>query len=55
MLDLPELMRKLRFSTKFWHQEIRWNYGILRSVSSGVMNNITNIAINGAATQKSKN
>ena len=25
-------MRKLRLSTKFPHHEIRWNYGILRSV-----------------------
>ena len=29
--ELPETMRKLCFSTKFPHQEIRWNYGILRS------------------------
>ena len=28
-------MRKLYLSTKFPHQEIRWNYGILRSVLSG--------------------
>ena len=26
----PETLRKLCFSTKFPHQEIRWNYGILR-------------------------
>ena len=30
--DSPETMRKLCLSTKFPHQEIRWNYGILRSV-----------------------
>ena len=28
---LPETMRKLCVSSKFPHQEIRWNYGILRS------------------------
>ena len=28
----PETMRKLYLSTKFLHQEIRWNYGILHSV-----------------------
>ena len=27
----PETLRKLCFSTKFLHQEIRWNYGILHS------------------------
>ena len=27
-----ETLRKLYFSTKFPHQEIRWNFGILRSV-----------------------
>ena len=31
--ELPETMRKLCLSTKFPHQEIRWNYGILRSDS----------------------
>ena len=31
--ELPETMRKLYLSTKFPHQEIRWNYGILRSDS----------------------
>ena len=31
--DSPETMRKRCLSTKFSHQEIRWNYGILRSVS----------------------
>ena len=30
--DSPEAMRKLRLSSKFPHQEIRWNFGILRSV-----------------------
>ena len=30
--DSPETMWKLCLSTKFSHQEIRWNYGILRSV-----------------------
>ena len=30
--ESPETMRKLCLSTKFPHQEIRWNYGILRSV-----------------------
>ena len=25
--DLPEPLRKLRISTKFPHQEIRWNFG----------------------------
>ena len=29
--ESPETMRKLCLSTKFPHQEIRWNYGILRS------------------------
>ena len=29
--DSPETMRKLCISTKFPHQEIRWNFGILRS------------------------
>ena len=29
----PETMRKLCLSTKFPHQEIRWNYGIFRSVT----------------------
>ena len=29
--DSPETMRKLFISTKFPHQEIRWNFGILRS------------------------
>ena len=28
----PETMRELCLSTKFPHQEIRWNYGILQSV-----------------------
>ena len=27
-------MRELCFSTEFPHQEIRWNYGILQSVTS---------------------
>ena len=30
--DSPETMRKLCFSAKFPHQEIRWNYGIFYSV-----------------------
>ena len=30
--ESPETMRKLCLSTKFSHQEIRWNYDILRSV-----------------------
>ena len=29
--ESPETMRKLCLSTKIPHQEIRWNYGILRS------------------------
>ena len=29
--DLPETMRKQYLSTKLKQQEIRWNYGILRS------------------------
>ena len=32
--DSPETMRKLCLSAKFPHQEIRWNYGILRSVTA---------------------
>ena len=31
--DSPKTLRKLCLSAKFPHQEIRWNYGILRSVS----------------------
>ena len=31
--NLPETMWKLCLSTKFPHQEIKWNYGILHSVS----------------------
>ena len=27
--DSPETMKKLRLSTKFQHQEVRWDYGIL--------------------------
>ena len=27
----PEILRKLYLSTKFPHQEIKWNFGILRS------------------------
>ena len=30
--ESPETMRKLCLSTKFSHQEIRWNNDILRSV-----------------------
>ena len=29
--ESPETMRKLCLSTKFAHQEIRWNYGIFCS------------------------
>ena len=29
--DSPETMQKLHLSTKFWHQKIKWNYGIFRS------------------------
>ena len=29
--ELPKTMRKLYLSTKFPHQEIRWNYGIFHS------------------------
>ena len=29
--ESPETMRKLWISTKFPHQEIRWNYGIIGS------------------------
>ena len=29
--DSPETMQKLYLSTKFWHQRIKWNYGIFRS------------------------
>ena len=36
-------MRKRYLSTKFPHQEIRWNYGILRSVSLKTTNNTNNI------------
>ena len=32
--DSPETMRKLCLSTIFPHQEIRWNYGIFRSVTN---------------------
>ena len=31
--DSPETMRKLCLFTKFPHHEIRWNYGILRSIN----------------------
>ena len=31
--DLPETVRNLRLSTKLPHREIRWNYGILHTVS----------------------
>ena len=31
--DLPKTMRKLCLSTKFPHQEIRWNDGVFRSKS----------------------
>ena len=30
--ESPETMRKLCLSTKFTHEEIRWNYGIFLSV-----------------------
>ena len=32
----PKTMKKLYFSIKFLHQEIRWSYGIFRSDSSGI-------------------
>ena len=32
--DLSETLRKLCFSTKFPHQPIKWNNGILRSVKA---------------------
>ena len=32
--DSPETSQKLYIFTKFPHQEIRWNFGILRSVFS---------------------
>ena len=31
--DSPEILRKLCVFTKFTHHEIRWNFGILRSVT----------------------
>ena len=34
--DSPETVQKLYLSTKFPHQEIRWNYGVLHS--SGALN-----------------
>ena len=45
--DSPETIRKMCLSAKFPHQEIRWNYGIFRSVMAdekpnklqGTMNN----------------
>ena len=36
-LNSPETMRKLCFSTKFPYQEIKWNYGALRSVISPIV------------------
>ena len=33
-MDCPETMRKLCLSTKFPHQEIKWNYGIFRCVTN---------------------
>ena len=47
--DSPETMRKLCLSTKFPHQEIRWNYGILRSVNGfwpQMFDKIFNIPLN---------
>ena len=38
--DSPETMRKLCLSTKFSHQEIRWNYGTFRNVKLGVNWNV---------------
>ena len=34
LADSPETMRKMYLSTKFPQQEIRWNYGVLHSVST---------------------
>ena len=31
--ELPKTLQKLRLSAKLLHQEIRWNYGILPSVT----------------------
>ena len=39
-----ETMQKMCLSTKFPHQEIKWNYGILCSVSNkNINNNITSL------------
>ena len=35
--ESPETIRKLCLSTKFLHQEIRWNYGIVNSTSFSVV------------------
>ena len=35
--ESPETIRKLYLSTQFPHQEIRWNYGIFRSVIGYIM------------------
>ena len=40
--DSPETMQKLCLSTKFPHQEIRWNYGIFCNGSSDQMNILKN-------------
>ena len=40
-----ETMRKLRLSTKFLHQEIRWNYGILHSARTA-MNATISVFVN---------
>ena len=37
--ESPETMRKLCLSTKFPHQEIRWNYSIFRSVHYQITHN----------------
>ena len=38
LCNYPETVRELCISTKFPHQEIRWNYGISRSVKDHVRN-----------------
>ena len=41
--ESPETMRKLCLSAKFPHQEIRWNYGTLRSVSASIPTKVLQI------------
>ena len=41
--ELPETLRKLCAFTKFSHQEIKWNYGILCSESSQVRQKLRSI------------